>query len=39
VNFCRIQGPLPGRKFVAWQPTNSPSYHVPESFGHMRLVK
>lgn len=38
INFYRIQGPGPQRKGVAWQPTNSGSYHVPEAFGRLRLV-
>ena len=39
VNFYRIEGPPPGRKFLAWQPTKSASYHVPEEFGRMMLVR
>ena len=39
VNFYRIEGPPPMRKFLAWQPTKSASYHVPEEFGRMVLVK
>ena len=39
VNFYRIEGPSPSRKFLAWQPTKSTSYHVPEEFGRMVLVK
>ncbi len=39
VNFYRIQGPGPQRKHIAWQPTNSPTYHVPEAFGTLRLAK
>jgi hypothetical protein len=39
VNFYRIQGPPANRKFIAWQPTHSSSYHVPEAFGLLRLVK
>lgn len=38
VNFFRIEGPAPNRKFLAWQPTNSASYHVPEAFGRLLLV-
>jgi hypothetical protein len=38
INFYRIQGTNP-RKFVAWQPTNADSYHVPEAFGTLRLAK
>ena len=39
VNFYRIEGPAPVRKFLAWQPTKSASYHVPEEFGRMKLVR
>ena len=39
INFYRLQGPGPVRKGIAWQPTNAPSYHVPEAFGRMKLVK
>ncbi|MFN6204127.1 MAG: carbohydrate-binding family 9-like protein [Acidobacteriota bacterium] len=45
INFYRIQGPGgsggsgPRRKHIAWQPTNSPTYHVPESFGTLKLIK
>ena len=39
VNFYRIQGPGPRRKGIAWQPTNAATYHVPEAFGRMKLVK
>jgi hypothetical protein len=38
INFYRIQAAKP-RKFIAWQPTGNPSYHTPESFGRIRLVK
>ena len=37
VNFYRMQGPPPDRKKISWQPTHSPSYHVPESFGTLKL--
>ena len=37
VNFYRMQGPPPDRKKIAWQPTHSPSYHVPEAFGTLKL--
>jgi hypothetical protein len=37
VNLYRIQGPPPQRKFICWRPTGSPSYHVPEAFGLLRL--
>jgi hypothetical protein len=39
INFYRMQGPPPDRKEIAWQPTNSPSYHVPEAFGRLVLAK
>jgi hypothetical protein len=39
VNFYRCQGAEPGRKYIAWQPTNAKTFHVPESFGLLRLVK
>jgi hypothetical protein len=39
INFYRLQGPGPTRKGIAWQPTNAPTYHVPEAFGRMKLVK
>jgi hypothetical protein len=37
INFYRMQGPPP-RRNLAWQPTNSPTYHVPEAFGTLQLV-
>lgn len=37
VNFYRMQGPPPNRKMISWQPTHSPSYHVPEAFGTLKL--
>jgi hypothetical protein len=39
INFYRIQGPPPQRKGIAWQPTGGRSYHVPEAFGRIILVK
>jgi len=36
VNFYRMQGP-PQRKMIAWQPTHSSTYHVPEAFGTLKL--
>jgi hypothetical protein len=39
VNFYRIEGPPPNRKFLAWQPTKSASYHTPEAFGSLILSK
>ena len=37
VNFYRIQGPPPNRRFIAWNPVGRPSYHTPEAFGLLRL--
>ncbi len=36
-NFYRMQGPPPKRKTIAWQPTNTNNYHVPEAFGRLVL--
>jgi len=38
VNFFRSQGPRSNRKEIAWQPTLSGTFHVPERFGLLRLV-
>jgi len=37
-NFFRSQGARPNRKAIVWQPTNRPTFHVPEVFGTLRLV-
>jgi hypothetical protein len=37
LNLYRIEGHNPNRKFITWQPVNSPSYHSPEAFGRLRL--
>jgi hypothetical protein len=39
VNFYRGQGPAQDHKKIAWQPTSSATFHVPESFGTLKLVK
>jgi cellulose/xylan binding protein with CBM9 domain len=39
INFYRFQGPPPDRKRIAWQPTNSDNYHVPEAFGILKMEK
>jgi hypothetical protein len=39
VNFFRSQGPPSNRKDIAWQPTMSETFHVPERFGLLRLVE
>ena len=36
-NIYRIEGKDPKRKFLAWRPVMSPSYHTPEKFGKIRL--
>lgn len=39
-NLYRIQGPFePQRKHVAWNPVNAESYHTPEAFGRLVLVR
>lgn len=38
-NFYRLQGPPPKRAGIAWRPTNTRTYHTPEAFGRLRLVK
>ena len=38
VNFFRSQGPLSNQKQIAWQPTMTETFHVPERFGLLRLV-
>jgi hypothetical protein len=38
-NLYRLQGPPPDRKQIAWQPTGARNYHVPESFGRLKLEK
>lgn len=40
VNYYRIQGPPPQRRFIAWRPTGpSGNHHIPEAFGLLRLEK
>ena len=39
INFFRCQGPSATRKYIAWQATMSDSFHVPEQFGILKLVK
>ncbi len=38
-NFYRMQGPPPHRGGIAWQPTHSDTYHVPEAFGTLELAE
>lgn len=39
INFYRCQGSDPHRKYIAWQPTHSATFHVPEAFGRMKLAE
>jgi hypothetical protein len=39
VNFYRIEGAPPNRIYIAWQPTGKATYHVPEAFGRLKLLK
>lgn len=39
INFYRSQGADTNNKKVAWQPPYSETFHVPESFGALKLVK
>lgn len=39
INFFRCQGPTATRHFIAWQPPMSDTFHVPERFGTIRLVR
>jgi hypothetical protein len=39
INFFRSQGPPPHQKAVTWQPTLGKTFHVPEKFGLLKLVK
>jgi Carbohydrate family 9 binding domain-like len=39
VNLFRSQGPPPSRVQVEWQATMSDTFHVPEKFGTLQLVK
>jgi hypothetical protein len=38
INLYRAQGPPSQRKYIAWQPTMSDGFHVPDRFGILRLV-
>lgn len=38
INLYRTQGAEPGRVQIMWQPTMHGSFHVPESFGRLRLT-
>jgi Carbohydrate family 9 binding domain-like len=39
INFYRAQGPPSQHKAIAWRPTHQATYHVPEAFGSLKLVK
>jgi len=39
INLFRCQGRSSTRKYLAWQATMSDSFHVPERFGIIKLVK
>lgn len=38
-NLYRIEGPEPNRKYICWQPTHSPTFHMPVAFGTLELVE
>jgi hypothetical protein len=38
-NFFRSQGPRDRQKLIAWKPPMSDTFHSPESFGRLELVK
>ena len=40
VNFFRVEGKTEPRRYMAWQPTNTPepNFHVPERFGKLRFA-
>jgi len=39
INLFRSQGPAAARHEIAWRPPMSNSFHVPERFGRLELVK
>jgi hypothetical protein len=39
MNAYRIQGPMPDRVHINWNVVNAESYHTPEAFGRLVLVK
>lgn len=39
INLFRSQGPVSSRHEMAWQPTMSKTFHVPQRFGLLELVK
>ena len=40
-NFYRVEGKIEPRKYMAWQPTNTPEpqFHVPERFGDLEFKR
>lgn len=39
LNLYRIEGGPDPRKYITWQPVDSPSFHTPEKFGRLRLIR
>lgn len=39
INLFRCQGPSPARRYLAWRAPMTDSFHVPERFGILELVK
>jgi len=39
INLFRCQGPMASRMYLAWQPPMRDSFHTPEVFGTLKLVK
>ena len=39
INFYRCQGRGATRKYIAWRPTGAATFHVPQAFGRLRLVR
>lgn len=37
INLYRCQGPEPKRAYIAWQPTNTRTFHNPSAFGRLVL--
>lgn len=38
-NFFRAQGPPPQRIEICWHPTQQRTFHVPEAFGTLKLIR
>jgi hypothetical protein len=38
VGLFRIQGAGAGKRYIAWQPTGERNFHVPQTFGILRLL-